>query len=682
MPYLNYKYEIFPTKPQKAQIYRILRETRLQWNKAVNIRKKLKAALVSGQIEYIINTCLSTEKNDNQANRRYAIEKICSLYPNITFETAAHCYNVKNLIGKVLGDVSIETLLDVKSLSELLKAKHKEEVAKRKEAASQGIDRKKLPKLTVFWQLMDAINKYAGYTAKNYIDKSFQPPKGMSLATVRFNISGSANSHRWNKAVQPSKDQRAYGAKGEPQYKKRGQGFTFQIPQGANIFRKKQREHGYQIFVNPLSEQNRWINIALHRHIPEGSNIKQMTINERAGRFFAVLTCEVPDSAWKIKRTQTGWHAGIDPGASTALTVVFNNTETSETRQAAIHYQFLEKGLAKLEKIQQTLARKQGPRRKRTQDEINKELTEISAKQSIQKLSEQERIKEIDNKKKKLENITVRQNASNSWKKLSKKVSELHYKIANQRLDVLHKISRSLVETCDLIGIGHWEPERRVSYRNQRKELQKQVKAGIHGAKEKLKALEEEKTKQGPKGIKKIRRSGRDRSIATLRAMIQEKAKRGGTTIYPYIIEAGTTTTCSNCGAKTGPTGKKDLSVRQWICKECGSYHHRDLNSAINILTKTKQEFDAAQASALRETSRHTAARMMTHGTTGQFSSNVGFRVRGSSERGGSLFNQNTALPILLEKEAPKAFKSLITMGVVRSLNMQESVKNATESPP
>jgi len=274
----------------------------------------------------------------------------------------------------------------------------------------------------------------------------------------------------------------------------------------------------------------------------------------------------------------------------------------------------------------------------------------------------------------------IRQDASNSWKKFSRKVGEFNYRIANKRLDVLHKISRSLIEGCDVVGIGHWEPERQVSYRKDRKALKKQVKAGVAGAKERLNALEEEKSKQGPKGVKKARRGGRDRSIATLRRLVDEKAKRAGTVVYTDIDEAGSTMTCSNCGAKTGPTGKENLSVREWTCAKCDVHHQRDLNSGFNILKKIKEEYAAAQAAGSGETPGRIATRTMTHGTTVQSGSNAGFRVRGSSERGGSL--SKNALPDLWQGEVPKAFKSLIRMGIVHSLTMQDNTKNCPESPP
>ena len=43
---------------------------------------------------------------------------------------------------------------------------------------------------------------------------------------------------------------------------------------------------------------------------------------------------------------------------------------------------------------------------------------------------------------------------------------------------------------------------------------------------------------------------------------------------------------CSVCGEKTGPKGQNQLDIREWTCSNCGAFHNRDLNAAVNILNK------------------------------------------------------------------------------------------------
>ena len=58
--------------------------------------------------------------------------------------------------------------------------------------------------------------------------------------------------------------------------------------------------------------------------------------------------------------------------------------------------------------------------------------------------------------------------------------------------------------------------------------------------------------------------------------------KRGAT--FVLVNEAFTTVTCFSCGEKTGPKGKKGLSIRDWACPNCHAIHDRDINAAQNIL--------------------------------------------------------------------------------------------------
>ncbi|MBI4697894.1 MAG: transposase [Nitrospirae bacterium] len=682
---LNYKYEIFPTRPQRYQLNRILRESRIQWNKAVTIRKKLKTALLSGQIKHVVNACLSSDKKA-RGKRPGAIKKFQDENPSLSvldLKSTARLYDVKNLVGKLI-DIN-DRCFDANVIIQQLKDRYLSELNARKEAKAQGTDGKKLPKLPTYWKLIGAINNYAGYAAKTYMDDSFKSPRAMTLSPVRFNISGSAEAKKWNTACNPSKEQRAYGATGDPRYKRRCEGFASQTQNtNTNKLILKRNKSGHVIVINALPDGMRQVPIAYHRPIPDGSKIKTFTVNAKAGRFFAVLSCEVPDSAWQIAPMNAGWHAGIDPGASTSLTVALRNSQTNELAQFEADWKFLKEGKVKdkLEKMQQALSRKSGPTRNRTEEEIQDALKNFSTKSAIKKLASDEREKEIAKKEKWLRSTKVRNvdGMSKRWRRWAQRVSEFNLEIANKRADVHHKISRALVEGCDIVGIGDWEPVREVSYRKRLKAVKKEVKQGIAGASEKLKALEEEKSKQGPKGVRKQRRGGRDRGIATLRRLVKEKSERAGTLAKINIRETGSTMTCCVCGYQTGP--KKDLSIREWKCEKCNTLHNRDLNSGFNILMKTEQEIASAQEAA-RETVP-TVTRTKIQGATRQEGRKSDLRATGSLGSGDTFFygHAGIALPNLWNEEVPKALKSLIEMKIVRSLSMQTSAETGSGTPP
>jgi hypothetical protein len=63
---------------------------------------------MSGQFEHVIKTCLSAaaDKSNTNSNRKNAILKVQQSLPHIDFDTAAKLYDIKNLVGKVLGDLT------------------------------------------------------------------------------------------------------------------------------------------------------------------------------------------------------------------------------------------------------------------------------------------------------------------------------------------------------------------------------------------------------------------------------------------------------------------------------------------------------------------------------------------------------------------------------------------------
>lgn len=126
-----------------------------------------------------------------------------------------------------------------------------------------------------------------------------------------------------------------------------------------------------------------------------------------------------------------------------------------------------------------------------------------------------------------------------------KLAARLHERIANQRKDRNHKLSRQLVAENAIIAFS---------------------KDNLRG----------------------LSRAGFGKSVAVashgqLRSMLSYKCRAGGRK-YIEVPCRNSTRTCSACGALTGQQGRAGLSVRRWECSACGTPHDRDVNAAINTL--------------------------------------------------------------------------------------------------
>lgn len=117
--------------------------------------------------------------------------------------------------------------------------------------------------------------------------------------------------------------------------------------------------------------------------------------------------------------------------------------------------------------------------------------------------------------------------------------------IANQRNDMLHKLTTDLIRKYDVICIEDLSP----------KNMEQNHKLAKHIT---------------------------DASFGELRRQLEYKAAWYGKKISVIDRFFPSSQLCSECGYKN--TDVKNLSVRKWTCPKCGKTHDRDINAATNIL--------------------------------------------------------------------------------------------------
>jgi len=133
----------------------------------------------------------------------------------------------------------------------------------------------------------------------------------------------------------------------------------------------------------------------------------------------------------------------------------------------------------------------------------------------------------------------LNEHQSNNYLKQKRKVAKLHEKVANQRKDWLHKLSRSLCNEYETIVV---------------EDINLQTMAKMYHGK-----------------------AVGDQGFGTLRNMIAYK----GTLVK--VNPRNTSKMCHCCGYINPEVV---LGVKKWNCPNCGESHDRDINAALNILHK------------------------------------------------------------------------------------------------
>ena len=141
--------------------------------------------------------------------------------------------------------------------------------------------------------------------------------------------------------------------------------------------------------------------------------------------------------------------------------------------------------------------------------------------------------------------LSRRVKGSNNYNKTKKKLAVLHQKLNNARRHFIHQITKKLVIENDII-----------------------VTESL-----KLKDMIEEK---------RLSKQLTNVSLGDLCRVLEYKAKIYGKKYIKIDSYYPSSQECSRCGYKNEKV--KDLSVRSWICPECGSYHDRDYNASYNIM--------------------------------------------------------------------------------------------------
>ena len=172
-------------------------------------------------------------------------------------------------------------------------------------------------------------------------------------------------------------------------------------------------------------------------------------------------------------------------------------------------------------------------------------LTHFAIFSTGEKVASQKTFRRYEKKLAKLQRrLAKKTKGSNRREKVKIKVARVHAKIADARRDFLHKLSTRLINENQVIAI------------------------------ESLSVSNMQKNRRLSKAIS-------DAGWSEFVRQLKYKAHWYGRELICIDRWYPSSKRCFDCGY-TMP--KMNLSVREWVCPECGSIHDRDINAARNVL--------------------------------------------------------------------------------------------------
>ena len=142
---------------------------------------------------------------------------------------------------------------------------------------------------------------------------------------------------------------------------------------------------------------------------------------------------------------------------------------------------------------------------------------------------------------------------SNNYRKACIKIAKEHRHIANQRKDFLHKKSTEIVNQYDMVCVENLD----------------------------MKALSNSGFGNGKATL--------DNGYGLFLDMLKYKLSDRGKQLIRIDKWFPSSQMCSCCG--TIHSEIKNLSIREWVCPDCGAFHDRDINAAINIRNEGVRQY-------------------------------------------------------------------------------------------
>ena len=129
--------------------------------------------------------------------------------------------------------------------------------------------------------------------------------------------------------------------------------------------------------------------------------------------------------------------------------------------------------------------------------------------------------------------------------KVKLKIQRLYLKIRNARKHMIYKLANKIIKENDIIAIENLD----------------------------VKSMYQ---------VHKIAKHLKNIPISEFIRVLKYKSKWLGKKVIEINKYYPSSQSCNRCGFKNEEV--KDLSVRKWICPECGLIHDRDINASINIM--------------------------------------------------------------------------------------------------